>query len=86
MIIDVHSHTWNFSSDFSEDFIQQAGRARPGVKVDISATYEAYRARAPENTRTIVFGGRKKCQAFCCPARDWKTAEMSRGGEAGGWK
>jgi uncharacterized protein len=63
MIIDVHSHTWNFSSDFSDDFIQQAGRARPGVKVDISATYEAYRASAPENTRTIVFGGRKKCQA-----------------------
>lgn len=60
MIIDVHSHAWNFPSDFSEDFIQQAGRARPGVKVDISATYEAYRASAPENTRTIVFGGKAK--------------------------
>jgi len=60
MIIDVHSHAWNFPSDFSDDFIQQAGRARPGVKVDISATYEAYRASAPENTRTIVFGGKAK--------------------------
>jgi uncharacterized protein len=60
MIIDVHSHAWNFPSDFSDDFIQQAGRARPGVKVDISATYEAYRASAPENTRTLVFGGKAK--------------------------
>lgn len=60
MIIDVHSHSWNFPTDFSDDFIQQAGRARPGVKVDISVTYEAYRASAPENTRTIVFGGKAR--------------------------
>jgi predicted TIM-barrel fold metal-dependent hydrolase len=60
MIIDVHSHAWNFPADFSDDFIHQAGRARPGVKVDISATYEAYRASAPEDTRTFVFGGKAK--------------------------
>jgi len=60
MIIDVHSHAWNFPADFSDDFIHQAGRARPGVKVDISATYEAYRAAAPEDTRTFVFGGKAK--------------------------
>ncbi|WP_395742315.1 amidohydrolase family protein [Prosthecobacter sp.] len=60
MIIDVHSHAWNFPSDFSDDFIQQAGRARPGVKVDISATYAAYRASAPADTRTLVFGGKAK--------------------------
>ena len=36
MIIDVHSHAWNFPADFSDDFLHQAGRARPGVKVDIS--------------------------------------------------
>lgn len=60
MIIDVHSHAWNFPADFSDDFILQAGRARPGVKVDMSATYEAYRASAPEDTRTIVFGGKAK--------------------------
>lgn len=60
MIIDVHSHAWNFPADFSDDFLHQAGRARPGVKVDISATYEAYRASAPEDTRTLVFGGKAK--------------------------
>lgn len=60
MIIDVHSHAWNFPSDFSDDFIRQAERARPGHAVDFSATYEAYRAAAPKDTCTIVFGGKAK--------------------------
>ncbi|MCB1207955.1 MAG: amidohydrolase [Verrucomicrobiales bacterium] len=60
MIIDVHSHAWNFPADFSADFIRQAGRARPGHVVDMSATYEAYRATAPEETRTLVFGGKAR--------------------------
>jgi hypothetical protein len=60
MIIDVHTHAWNFPSDFSEDFIRQAGRARPGHAVDFSASYEAYRASAPDDTCTIVFGGKAK--------------------------
>ena len=60
MIVDVHSHAWKFPADFSTDFIHQAGRARPGVTVDLSASYEAYRASAPEDTRTIVFGGKAR--------------------------
>ena len=60
MIIDVHSHAWNFPTDFSDDFIRQAGRARPGHKLDLSATYEAYRASAPDDTCTIVFGGKAR--------------------------
>ena len=60
MIIDVHSHAWNFPADFTEDFIRQAGRARPGQVVDYSATYEAYRSTAPEDTHTIVFGGKAR--------------------------
>ncbi|MEY4940877.1 MAG: hypothetical protein RIQ93_2612, partial [Verrucomicrobiota bacterium] len=60
MIIDVHSHAWNFPSDFSADFIRQAGRARPGQAVDFRASHEAYRATAPEDTRTIVFGGKAR--------------------------
>lgn len=60
MIIDVHSHAWNFPSDFSCDFIHQAGRARPGHAVDFRASYEAYRATAPDDTRTIVFGGKAR--------------------------
>ena len=60
MIIDVHSHAWDFPADFSPDFIHQAGRARPGVAVDYSARYESYRETAPEDTKTIVFGGKAK--------------------------
>ena len=60
MIVDVHSHAWNFPADFSQDFIRQAERARPGHKVDLSTRYEAYRAAAPEDTCTIVFGGKAR--------------------------
>ena len=48
MIIDVHSHAWDFPNDFSADFIQQAGRARPGHAVDLSARLEAYRGGHPQ--------------------------------------
>ena len=60
MIIDIHSHAWSFPADFSDDFIRQAGRARPGHVVDLSARYEAYRAAAPEETHTVVFGGKAR--------------------------
>lgn len=60
MIIDVHSHAWNFPADFSDDFIRQAARARPGHAVDFRAPYEAYRASAPDDTVTIVFGGKAR--------------------------
>lgn len=60
MIIDVHSHAWEFPADFSDDFIRQAGRARPGQALDLSTNYERYRASAPEDMRTIVFGGKAR--------------------------
>lgn len=60
MIIDVHSHFWNFPGDFTEDFIRQAGGARAGMTVDLSVSYEAYRSSAPEDTVAVVFGGKAK--------------------------
>ncbi len=60
MIFDVHSHTWDFPNHFSNDFRCQARRARAGVEVDLSVTYDAYRASAPEEVRTIVFGGKAR--------------------------
>ena len=60
MIIDVHSHAWNFPSDFSDDFIRQAARARPGHAVDLTVGYDSYRASAPGDMRTIVFGGKAR--------------------------
>jgi predicted TIM-barrel fold metal-dependent hydrolase len=60
VIIDVHSHTWEFPAHFGEDFRRQAARARAGVEVDLTVSYEHYRATCPPDTRTIVFGGKAK--------------------------
>ena len=60
MIVDVHSHTWESPAHFSDDFRQQAKRAKAGVEMDLTVTYDAYRASAPEDTITIVFGGKAK--------------------------
>lgn len=60
MIIDVHSHAWQYPDHFNDDFRAQAARARAGVEVDLTVRYEAYRANATEDTRTIVFGGKAK--------------------------
>ncbi|WP_437230654.1 amidohydrolase family protein [Planctomicrobium sp. SH661] len=60
MIIDVHSHVWEYPLHFGDDFVQQAKRARAGQDVDLTVTYEAYRATCPPETRTIVFGGKAR--------------------------
>src|SRR5436189_553506 len=58
MIIDVHSHTWSYLEHFTDDFRLQARRARAGVEVDLSVTYDGYRSSSPNDVRTIVFGGK----------------------------
>jgi hypothetical protein len=60
VIIDVHSHTWEFPAHFGNNFRSQAARARAGVEVDLTVRYEEYRATATPDTRTIVFGGKAK--------------------------
>lgn len=60
MIIDVHSHAWAFPEHFSDDFRQQARRARAGQEVDLAVRFEEYAATCPEPVRTIVFGGKAK--------------------------
>ena len=57
MIVDVHSHAWEYPGHFTDDFRNQAIRARAGVEVDLSVRYEDYRKTAPPETKTIVFGG-----------------------------
>jgi hypothetical protein len=60
MIIDVHSHTWEYPKHFGPGFREQAMRARAGVEVDLTVHYERYRATCPAETKTIVFGGKAK--------------------------
>ena len=62
MIVDVHSHTWRYPEHFTDDFREQAKKARGDVEVDLSVRYEEYAASCPagEDVRTIVFGGKAR--------------------------
>jgi predicted TIM-barrel fold metal-dependent hydrolase len=60
MIIDVHSHAWTYPLHFSDDFVDQARRARAGVEVDLTVRFDEYAATTSEAVRTIVFGGKAK--------------------------
>ncbi|MDF5757030.1 amidohydrolase family protein [Spongiactinospora sp. TRM90649] len=59
MIVDVHSHLFGCPDHFTPDFSAQAGRAHEG-EVDLTVRWEEYAATAPEDTRTIVFGGKAR--------------------------
>jgi predicted TIM-barrel fold metal-dependent hydrolase len=60
VIIDVHSHFWEYPRDFTGDFREQARRAKGGAEFDLTVRYEDYRTAAPPDMRTIVFGGKAK--------------------------
>jgi len=60
MIIDVHSHVWEYPRHFGDGFRRQAIRARAGVEVDLTVRYEDYRKTCPPDTKTIVFGGKAR--------------------------
>jgi len=60
MIVDVHSHAWSYPEHFTEDFRQQARRARAGVEVDLTVRFQDYTATAPADVKTIVFGGKAR--------------------------
>jgi len=60
MIIDVHSHAWEYPKHFGDDFRRQAKRARAGVEVDLTVRYPEYEASATQVGRTIVFGGKAR--------------------------
>src|SRR6266699_2556571 len=60
MIIDIHSHAWEYPRHFTGDFRNQAKRVRAGVEVDLTVRYEDYRRAATADTKTIVFGGKAK--------------------------
>ena len=64
MIVDVHSHAWQYPDHFAEDFREQMTRARAGREVDLTVRYEDYAASAPDDAampvRTVVFGGKAR--------------------------
>jgi hypothetical protein len=60
MTIDIHSHAWEYPRHFSDDFRDQARRARAGVEVDLTVRYADYRRGATAADKTVVFGGKAK--------------------------
>ncbi|SIO41625.1 hypothetical protein SAMN05444166_4524 [Singulisphaera sp. GP187] len=60
MIVDVHSHAWQYPLHFNDDFRRQACRARAGVEVDLTVRFEDYVASTQPGAKAIVFGGKAK--------------------------
>ena len=58
MIVDVHSHTWQYPAHFGDTFRDQATRAWGRHDVDLKVSYEDYRKQASEPVKTVVFGGK----------------------------
>ena len=58
MIIDVHSHAWQYPDHFTDDFCRQAAHAKGGEELDLTITHEQYRTGASQCDKTIVFGGK----------------------------
>lgn len=77
MIIDVHSHVWEYPRHFSDDFRDQARRARAGTEVDLTVRFEDYAASAPPETRTIVFGGKARLSGLWCDD-DYVAEQVAR--------
>lgn len=60
MTIDIHSHAWEYPRHFSDDFRDQARRARAGVEVDLTVRYDDYRRDATAAVKSVVFGGKAR--------------------------
>jgi predicted TIM-barrel fold metal-dependent hydrolase len=60
MIIDVHSHAWQYPTHFGDDFREQGTRAWGAHGLDLTVTYEDYARQSSEDVRTVVFGGKAR--------------------------
>jgi len=60
MIVDIHSHIWRYPDHFSDDFRDQARRAKAGEEVDLTVTFEDYQRLSVPGTKTVVFGGKAR--------------------------
>lgn len=67
VIVDVHSHFWEYPKHFSDDFKNQARRARGDREVDLTVRYDEYMANAAGCDKTIVFGGKARLSGLWVP-------------------
>lgn len=70
MLVDVHSHFWEYPRHFSDDFRTQALRSRGDVEVDLTVRWEDYSAAAEGCDKTVVFGGKAKLSGLWVPDRE----------------
>ena len=69
MIIDIHSHTWQYPDHFNETFRQQAMRMR-GYELDWTTEFSKYRATsqtADQPVKTVIFGGKARLSGLWVP-------------------
>ena len=69
MIVDVHSHYFRYPEHFTDEFKNEAVRAR-GFEVDLTVRWEEYAASARGADRSIVFGGKAKRSGQWVPDRE----------------
>ena len=67
MTIDVHSHYFQYPAHFGQQFREEAQRARNGVEVDLTVTYENYARSASLASKTVVFGGKARLSELWVP-------------------
>jgi uncharacterized protein len=71
MIVDIHSHFWEYPKHFTDDFKTQAMRARGSdTEVDLTVRWEEYAATADRCDKTVVFGGKAKLSGIWVPDKD----------------
>lgn len=70
MLVDIHSHYWEYPRHFSDDFKMQARRARGDQEVDLTVRWEEYAAHSRNCDKTIVFGGKAKLSGLWVPDRE----------------
>jgi hypothetical protein len=68
VIVDIHSHYWEYPRHFGETFMNQMqARARKGVKIDLTVRWEDYHAGAQDCAKTVVFGGKARLSGLWVP-------------------
>jgi predicted TIM-barrel fold metal-dependent hydrolase len=72
-LIDVHSHFWRYPDHFSDDFRQQAKRAKAGVELDLTVRFEDYIRQSVPDVKTIVFGGKARLSGLWVDDSDVKA-------------
>jgi hypothetical protein len=70
VLIDVHSHFWEYPKHFSQSFKAQARRARGDVEVDLTVRWDDYVATGRSCDKTIVFVGKAKLSGLWVPDRE----------------